>query len=100
MTRRLAIVTLASVLAFAAGIVCPVYAGDSEGGDKPGVVDRIGETVKKIGKKIGEGFEKTVKKIEKKNVPEKVERKLKKAVDKTAEGFDKAERKIKKKLAD
>src|SRR5262245_45896688 len=75
-------------------------ASDSSTERQPWAVDKIGESVKKIGEKIGEGFKKTGKKIEEKHIPEKVEKKLKKAVDKTAEGFEKAERKIKQKLAD
>jgi hypothetical protein len=77
-----------------------VYGSESQGGNDASFTQKVGETAKKIGKKIEEGFKKTAKKIEDKHVPEKVERKLKKAVDKTAQGFEKAERKIKEKLAD
>ena len=77
-----------------------VYGSESQGGKDASFTQKVGETAKKIGKKIEEGFKKTAKKIEDKHVPEKVERKLKKAVDKTAQGFEKAERKIKEKLAD
>jgi hypothetical protein len=76
-----------------------VWGSESQAGDAS-FTEKVGETAKKIGKKIEEGFKKTAKKIEEKQVPEKVERKLKKAADKTAEGFGKAERKIKEKLAD
>jgi len=77
-----------------------VWGSESQAGSEASFTEKVGETAKKIGKKIEEGFKKTAKKIEEKNVPEKVERKLKKAADKTAEGFEKAERKIKQKLAD
>jgi adenylosuccinate synthase len=75
-------------------------ASESSADSKPGPVDKVGETIKKIGKKIEEGVTKTAKKVEDKHIPEKVEQKLKKAADKTAEGFSKAERKIKQKLAE
>jgi hypothetical protein len=91
---------LATVLMLSTGSGTFSYASDSSTESQPGAVDRIGETVKKIGEKIGEGFKKTGKKIEEKHIPDKVEKKLKKAVDKTAEGFEKAERKMKQKLAD
>jgi adenylosuccinate synthase len=77
-----------------------VYAAETESGGDASFSEKVGAAAKKIGKKIEDGFKKTAKKIEDKNVPEKVEKKLKKAVDKTAEGFEKAERKIKKKLAE
>lgn len=77
-----------------------VLGSESQAGSDASFTEKVGETAKKIGKKIEEGFKKTAKKIEEKHVPEKVEQKLKKAVDKTAEGFGKAERKIKEKLAD
>jgi hypothetical protein len=77
-----------------------VFGSESQAGSDASLTEKVGETAKKIGKKIEEGFKKTAKKIEDKHVPEKVEQKLKKAVDKTAEGFGKAERKIKEKLAD
>lgn len=86
-----------TVFLLSAGIV---YGSESQGGNDTSFTQKVGETAKKIGKKIEEGFKKTAKKIEDKHVPEKVERKLKKAVDKTAQGFEKAERKIKEKLAD
>ena len=86
-----------TVFLLSAGIV---YGSESQGGNDASFTQKVGETAKKIGKKIEEGFKKTAKKIEDKHVPEKVERKLKKAVDKTAQGFEKAERKIKEKLAD
>ncbi len=73
---------------------------DAESGDEHGVEARIADTVKKVGKKIEEGFTKTADKLEKKRVGEKIERKLNKAAKKTAEGFEKAGKKIEKKLGD
>jgi adenylosuccinate synthase len=93
-------VVLLSTLMISVACLAPSRASESSSGSEKGLTDKVGETAKKIGKKIEEGFNKTAKKIEDKHVPEKVERKLKKAVDKTAEGFDKAERKIKQKLAE
>jgi hypothetical protein len=75
-------------------------AGEASTGSETSLADKIGDTAKKIGKKIEEGITKTAKKIEEKRIPEKVERKLKKAADKTAEGFGKAEKKLKQTLAD
>ena len=97
-----AVLAAACVLAL---VVCfpghgTVFGSESQAGSDASLTEKVGETAKKIGKKIEEGFKKTAKKIEDKHVPEKVEQKLKKAVDKTAEGFGKAERKIKEKLAD
>ena len=86
---------IAAVLNY--GMVCA--AGSKEGGETS-FSEKVGEGAKKIGDAIAEGFKKTAKKLEDKNVPEKVEQKFKKAADKTAEGFGKAERKIKDKLAD
>jgi hypothetical protein len=60
----------------------------------PGVLDRIGNTAKKVGNKIEQGFAKAGRKIEEKQIGEKIERKLKKAATKTAEGFKKAGDKI------
>jgi hypothetical protein len=77
-----------------------VWAGEASTGSETSLADKIGDTAKKIGKKIEEGITKTAKKIEEKRIPEKVERKLKKAADKTAEGFGKAEKKLKQTLAD
>ena len=54
----------------------------------------MGDTAKKIGDKIGQGFTKTARKIEDKHIGEKIERKLQKAAAKTAEGFKKAGDKI------
>ena len=62
------------------------------------VVERIGNTAKKVGNKIEQGFSKAAKKIEEKHLGEKIERKLKKAATKTAEGFKKAGEKIDQKL--
>ena len=75
----------------------PVSAED-EPAQGPGVIERIGNTAKKVGHKIEEGVGKVVKKVEEKHIGEKVERKLKKAADKTAEGFKKAGNKIDQKL--
>jgi hypothetical protein len=86
-----------AVIVLSGGIV---HGSESEAGKDPSFTEKVGQTAKKIGKKIEEGFKKTAKKIEDKHVPEKIERKLKKAADKTVEGFEKAERKIKDKLAD
>jgi len=69
-----------------------------EPGSKPGVMERIETTVKKVGKKIEEGFNKTVKKVEDKHIGDKIEKKLKKAATKTGEGFEKAGKKIEQKL--
>jgi hypothetical protein len=66
--------------------------------EKPGVMERIGNTAKKVGDKIGQGFTKAGKKIEDKHIGEKIERKLNKAAAKTAEGFKKAGNKIDQKL--
>ncbi|MBY0246249.1 MAG: hypothetical protein K2Q17_01180 [Nitrospiraceae bacterium] len=75
----------------------PVLAQD-EPAKGPGVLERIGDTAKKVGHKIEQGVGKVVKKVEEKHIGEKVERKLKKAADKTAEGFKKAGNKIDQKL--
>jgi len=64
----------------------------------PGVLERIGNTAKKVGNKIEQGFTKAGKKLEEKKVGEKIEQKLKKAANKTAEGFKKAGDKIDQKL--
>jgi len=77
-----------------------VSAAESKEGGEASFSEMVGQGAKKIGDAIAEGFKKTAKKLEDKNIPEKVERKFKKAADKTAEGFGKAERKIKEKLAD
>jgi hypothetical protein len=66
--------------------------------EKPGVMERIGNTAKKVGDKIGQGFTKAAKKIEDKHIGEKIEQKLNKAATKTAEGFEKAGKKIDQKL--
>lgn len=63
-----------------------------------GLFERIGDTAKKVGDKIGQGFTKAARKIEDKHIGEKIERKLKKAATKTEEGFKKAGRKIDEKL--
>ncbi len=75
----------------------PVSAED-EPAQGSGVLERIGNTAKKVGHKIEQGFGKVAKKVEEKHIGEKVEQKLKKAADKTAEGFKKAGDKIDQKL--
>ncbi len=64
----------------------------------PGVLERIGNTAKKVGNKIEQGFTKAGTKLKEKKVGEKIEQKLKKAANKTAEGFKKAGDKIDQKL--
>ncbi|MGQ0694426.1 MAG: hypothetical protein ACT4OL_02480 [Nitrospiraceae bacterium] len=75
-----------------------VALAESEPTNNRSVVERMGDTTKKVGDKIGQGFTKAAKKIEDKHIAEKIERKLKKAATKTAEGFKKAGEKIDKKL--
>lgn len=77
--------------------VSPAMAGE-EPAKSPGVLERIGNTAKKVGNKIEQGFTKAGRKLEEKKVGEKIERKLNKAASKTAEGFKKAGDKIDKKL--
>jgi hypothetical protein len=72
----------------------------AESGDERGVGSRIADAVKKVWKKIEEGFTKAADKLEKKRVGEKIDRKLNKAAKKTAEGFEKAGKKIEQKLGD
>jgi F0F1-type ATP synthase membrane subunit b/b' len=72
-------------------------AGDEPTKD-PSVLERIGNTAKKVGNKIEQGFTKAGRKLEEKKVGEKIEQKLKKAANKTAEGFKKAGDKIGQKL--
>lgn len=86
-------------------VVLPLWAllgstalAEGEATDKPGVMERIGNTAKKVGNKIEQGFTKAARKLEEKKVGEKIERKLKKAATKTAEGFKKAGNKIDQKL--
>ena len=71
---------------------------EGEPAENPSVSERIGNTAKKVGKKIEQGFTKAAKKLEQKKVGEKIERKLNKAARKTGEGFKKAGDKIDKKL--
>jgi hypothetical protein len=71
---------------------------EGEATEKPSVMERVGNTAKKVGNKIEQGFTKAARKLEKKKVGEKIERKLKKAANKTAEGFKKAGDKIDQKL--
>jgi len=88
-----------------AGLLLPLWAAsaalvfaDEEPRSNPSVFERIGNTAKKVGKKIEQGVSKAARKIEEKKVGEKIERKLNKAVTKTREGFKKAGDKIDKKL--
>lgn len=78
----------------------PSASAEDQAGKSPGVLERIGNTAKKVGDKIEQGFTKAGRKLKEKKVGEKVERKLKKAADKTAQGFKKAGDKIDKKLND
>ena len=71
---------------------------EEDAAKNPGILERIGNTAKKVGNKIEQGFTKAGKKLEEKKVGEKIESKLKKAANKTAEGFKKAGDKIDKKL--
>jgi hypothetical protein len=75
-----------------------VALAEDEPAKSPGVLERIGNTAKKVGNKIEQGFTKAGKKLQEKKVGEKIEQKLKKAANKTAEGFKKAGDKIDKKL--
>ncbi|MBH0209482.1 MAG: hypothetical protein HP495_13415 [Nitrospira sp.] len=77
--------------------VSPTMA-EGEPAKSPGVLERIGNTAKKVGNKIEQGFTKAGRKLEEKKVGEKIEQKLKKAANKTAEGFKKAGDKIDQKL--
>lgn len=75
-----------------------VALGEDKSVNNPSVAERIGNTAKKVGKKIEQGLTKAAKKLEEKKVGEKIEQKLKKAVRKTGEGFKKAGDKIEQKL--
>ena len=98
MTSKWILVTIMGMFAMGAGRGAILFAADSTSSEGPGVVERVGETAKKVGKKIEEGVTKAAKKIEEKHVVDKVEQKLKKAADKTVEGFEKAGKKIEQKL--
>ena len=74
-----------------------VMAGDDPA-KSPGVLERIGNTAKKVGNKIEQGFTKAGTKLKEKKVGDKIEQKMKKAANKTAEGFKKAGDKIDQKL--
>lgn len=76
----------------------PMAMAEDDSAKSPGLFESIENTAKKVGKKIGQGFNRVGRKLEEKKVGEKVERKLKKAANKTAEGFKKAGDKIDKKL--
>lgn len=80
------------------GSIPMAMAEEGEAAKSPGLFERIGNTAKKVGNKIEQGFTKAGRKLEEKKVGEKVERKLNKAANKTAEGFRKAGDKIDKKL--
>lgn len=71
---------------------------EGEPAKDPSVLERIGNTAKKVGKKIEQGFTKAGTKLKRKKVGEKIEQKLNKAVTKTGEGFKKAGRKLDQKL--
>ena len=75
-----------------------VTLAEDEPAKSPGVLERIGNTAKKVGNKIEQGFTKAGTKLKEKKVGEKIEQKLKKAANKTAEGFKKAGDKIDQKL--
>lgn len=75
-----------------------IAVAQDEPAKSPGVLERIGNTAKKVGNKIEQGFTKAGKKLQEKKVGEKIEQKLKKAANKTAEGFKKAGDKIDQKL--
>jgi F0F1-type ATP synthase membrane subunit b/b' len=75
-----------------------VALAEDEPAKSPGVLERIGNTAKKVGNKIEQGFTKAGTKLKEKKVGEKIEQKLKKAANKTAEGFKKAGDKIDQKL--
>jgi predicted outer membrane protein len=83
-------------LLFMTGWEEPAFAEESA--TKPGVMERIEATAKKVGKKLEEAVTKTAKKVEEKHIGDKIGQKLKKAADKTAEGFEKAGNKIEQKL--
>jgi DNA topoisomerase VI subunit B len=76
----------------------PMARAEEEAAKGPGVFERIGNTAKKVGNKIEQGFTKAGRKLKEKKVGEKIERKLNKAATKTAEGFKKAGDKIDQKL--
>ena len=76
----------------------PVAMAEDQPAMSPGVLERIGNTAKKVGNKIEQGFTKAGTKLKEKKVGEKIESKLKKAANKTAEGFKKAGDKIDQKL--
>ncbi|MDH4186629.1 MAG: hypothetical protein OEV08_06510 [Nitrospira sp.] len=71
---------------------------EGETAESRGLFERIGDTAKKVGHKIEQGFTKTAKKIEDKHIGDKIERKLKKAATKTEEGLKKTGKKIDQKL--
>jgi hypothetical protein len=79
-------------------ILVPPAKAEDQPAKSPGVLERIGNTAKKVGNKIEQGFTKAGTKLKEKKVGEKIEQKLKKAANKTAEGFKKAGDKIDQKL--
>lgn len=94
--RRMKLVIWLILLLWFASI--PMAMAEGEPAKSPGLFERIGNTAKKAGNKIEQGFTKAGRKLEEKKVGEKIERKLNKAANKTAEGFKKAGDKIDKKL--
>jgi hypothetical protein len=89
--------TVGLLLTIWSGVVSTAMA-DDERTKGPGLFERIGNTAKKVGNKIEQGFSKAGRKLEEKKVGEKIERKLNKVATKTAEGFKKAGDKIDQKL--
>ena len=77
----------------------PAAMAEDDAAKSPGFFERVGNTAKKVGNKIEQGFTKAGRKLKEKKVGEKIERKLNKAATKTAEGFKKAGDKIDKKLS-
>jgi hypothetical protein len=75
-----------------------VALGEDKPVNNPSVVERIGNTAKKVGNKIEQGLTKAATKLEQKKIGEKIEQKLRKAGRKTAEGLKKAGEKIDQKL--
>ncbi|MGA6828561.1 hypothetical protein ACO9S2_13230 [Nitrospira sp. NS4] len=79
-------------------VVLVFLAGTGVAEESKGILERIGDSAKRVGQKIEEKTKAVVKKVEDKHVGDKIERKLKKAATKTGEGFEKAGRKINEKL--
>jgi hypothetical protein len=94
--RRLGLVV--GLLLYLWAVPITLVSAEGEPANNTGLFERIGNTAKKVGNKIEQGFTKAGRKLQEKKVGEKIERKLKKAADKTAEGFKKAGNKIDQKL--